>query len=69
MKGSSPVIRESILLALRQELEAARKRAEIASAHFDEALKSIPSYAVRCISDLSPAIAAWAAASRAIGTR
>jgi hypothetical protein len=43
MKGSSPVVRESILLVLRQELEAARKRAEIASTHFDEVLKHVPS--------------------------
>jgi hypothetical protein len=43
MKGSSSTDRESILLALRQELEAARKRAEIASSHFDEALTNVPS--------------------------
>jgi uncharacterized protein with ATP-grasp and redox domains len=35
--------REGILLALRQDLEAARKRASVASAHFDEVVKIVPS--------------------------
>jgi hypothetical protein len=35
--------RESILRVLRQDLDEARKRREIASARFDEVLKDIPS--------------------------
>jgi hypothetical protein len=43
MKGCLQEDRASILLALRQELQAARKRAETASAHFDVVLKNVPS--------------------------
>jgi hypothetical protein len=43
LKRSSPTDHETILLALRQDLEAARKRAAIASAHFDEVVKKVPS--------------------------
>jgi hypothetical protein len=43
MKHCSPTDQETILQALRQDLEAARKRAAIASAHFDEVVKKVPS--------------------------
>jgi hypothetical protein len=43
MKHCSPTDQETMLLALRQDLEAARKRVEIASAHFDAVVKSVPS--------------------------
>jgi predicted translin family RNA/ssDNA-binding protein len=43
MKRRSPTDQETILLALRQDLEAARKRAAIASADFDEVIKNLPS--------------------------
>jgi hypothetical protein len=43
LKRSSPTDQETILLALRQDLEAARKQAAIASAHFDEVVKKVPS--------------------------
>jgi hypothetical protein len=43
MKRRSPTDQETILLAVRQDLEAARKRTAIASAHFDEIVKKVPS--------------------------
>jgi hypothetical protein len=43
MKHCSPTDQETMLLALRQDLEAARKRVEIASAHFDAVVRNVPS--------------------------
>jgi hypothetical protein len=43
MKSCSPADQETTLLALRQDLDAARKRAAIASAHFDDVVKKVPS--------------------------